>query len=449
MDRQKERYTPAQEERTLPFSDLQGAPTIPPDPERTMALAEDALPHPPAPPAAAFSPAAEQKLSRGRRIALLCAGGALALMALGFLLLNSRYAAAEAYAAEQAFAEGLDALSGVPTGYRDSRMLRRYLRAGEYMQAGELGQAKESFRMLGGYLDAPAMLQECDYREALALIEARQFDDARDKLRAMGEYANAYEMLAECDYQEALFLLEAGEREAAQALFERLALQGYGDAEEMIAEADYQEAVALHKAGRLEESLRLLESIAAYEKAAIYLPSVRFSIYERAAELFTSTAAFNDSLSLFALIPDYQDSGVYIDYLSHCWRYVEEPGETLADFVRLKEEVFQEQIAFFDWELCRADLLDFYIEHFLRGNWNGDGAYFHCIFFFDQGNIAYLTDIPHERGRYAYVEDLAYLTGDEAQWNEQMRFSVLDKNTIDVYCVQDGRVYRLTREEPI
>lgn len=143
--------------------------------------------------------------------------------------------------------------------------LIREKRLNEALEQGDLARARELAAELGDEEKAHAFLVECDYREALTLMDEGRWEEADALLSAAAGYRDAAGKKNECAYQIAAQYADAGQWEEAEARF--LALGGYGDALERYDECRFRRAQELEAKGAVSEAAALYSLLGDYPGA--------------------------------------------------------------------------------------------------------------------------------------------------------------------------------------
>ncbi len=133
------------------------------------------------------------------------------------------------------------------------------------LEQGDLTQARELAARLGDEEKAHAYLVQCDYREALALMDEARWEEADALLSAAAGYEDAAERRTECAYQIALSLADEGRWDEAEARF--LALSGYRDALERYDTCRFRRAQALEAEGSVSAAAALYSQLGDYPGA--------------------------------------------------------------------------------------------------------------------------------------------------------------------------------------
>ena len=142
----------------------------------------------------------------------------------------------------------------------------RQHRAEAALIRGDTALARQLAEKLSDADAARAIEMECDYRDALALLESGEEAAAEKRFLSLGGYADAQDLARECVYRRGEKLALAGDFTGAEELFASVA--GYRDGAERVREMRYRQAEALRAAGDATGSFRLFIQLGDYSDAA-------------------------------------------------------------------------------------------------------------------------------------------------------------------------------------
>lgn len=175
------------------------------------------------------------------------------------------------------------------------------------LDTGDYGNARAAFESLGSYGNAPEMILECDWRQALQKMEnnpsAEELGEISALFRSMPERPEALEKADEADLLRGRLLLEAGNWQGTMEIVSRLPESTAGRAE-LIADCRMAEGQALMAEGSYEEARALFLELGDLPEAkdlaseCLYLPAKE----EMARENWDA------AIELLGRIPDYRDS---------------------------------------------------------------------------------------------------------------------------------------------
>lgn len=195
----------------------------------------------------------------------------------------------------------------------------RYNAAQGLLTDGRFDEAREAFADMGDYRDAQTQLVECDYREALASLNAGSIEElekaeaafyalgdysdseelarqaayelggiylengsyelAAEKYQELGDYEDSAEKLNETVYRQACSLLEAGNPVVARVLFQ--GITDYLDAGEKVLECSYMQGKSLLEAGSYADAAEVLSALNGYEDAAELVKQANYELAEQ------------------------------------------------------------------------------------------------------------------------------------------------------------------------
>ncbi|MFA5675938.1 MAG: hypothetical protein WDA65_05365 [Christensenellales bacterium] len=339
-------------------------------------------------------PLDEEKPARDKktRRAALIAAAAAALFFGAWAVSEINYAQAIKHTDDYDFYKAERSISGVPDFYRDAKRLRLYISAGVLQNEGDFERAESLFAAMDGYRDADLMVSETKYRYALRL-------------------------------------LESGSTRQAKALFEELG--DYGDARDMAKEAAYKEAVGLAKSGELLSARSIISAIHPYKDSKALISGLNAGIYEKAIEHYTKQN-YSSAADYFALVPGYLQSDCFGVVCAALSRKKLERGR-LEQLMACADEI----------DLSRIFMRDDVIGLFLEGTWKGAKG----VTFIIEDDKSVTTNLQWKKGIYYYFSGAAlYIRTNGNEDVKAFEFTYADKNTISVYCLKDGKTYKLSRE---
>jgi len=272
---------------------------------------------------------------------------------------------------------------------------------------------------------------------------------ARSKARAW-DYASAQKLLLVPavtrlhdpklePYIHAGLLFDQGEYAKAEKAFDSLAQDNYLNAVEEKKYSTYY--AGLEKIDNMNiDGYRDIETLAqeGFPLAVEALPGVKEVVYQKGIELYRQGSSI--SKYYFVELDSYRRSIDYLTLIDAKYNYV---TNNYLSVVKL--------IGFEDADKI---ILDVYNEKFLKGTWktsdgrysfsmskNGDTSY--TLPYLEMSNSYY--DI--EDGiYYLYKKDVAIMLTGEYERKNVFRFTIIDANTINVYCYKDGSTHKLYRQ---
>lgn len=251
----------------------------------------------------------QRKKRRKVRIAVSAVAGVALLTYAGVFHLAPylRYRQAVTYMEEGRYAVAQAAFAEMGS-YMEAEeyILRcRYLSAQNLLTSNDpdtLSAAREELAVLGEFEDAPALIQQADYRRAGLLLAAGNVEGASALFASLGDYEDSPAKVTYCAYLTADELLESGKLAEARSAFE--ALGDYEDAAAKAQQAIYLSGKAALDAGELDSALALLEQAASYGDAQTLIQQV---YYLQAANL-RGQGELQLAGEKFLLAGDYQDA---------------------------------------------------------------------------------------------------------------------------------------------
>lgn len=302
------------------------------------------------------------------------------------------YSSALEYAQQGAFDKAACSIGGVPAFYRDAQNLSLYIDAGILQSKGSYDEAELLFKQMGDYRDSALMVSETRYKRALYLLESGSFEQAQAQFTALGDYS---------------------------------------DAPKMAKEAAYKRASTLAKAGELFSARSIISAIHPYKDSETLINSINASIYEKALEHYEKREYFSAG-QLFTALPGYLQADSY--------------STVCAALSALKfghPQLEQLMLCADEIDLSRAFMREDIIGLFLEGTWK-DAKGSTLIVAQDK---SVTTNLPWKKGICYYFSSAAlYIRTSDDKDIKAFEFIYIDKNTISVYCCQNGRTYTLTRQ---
>lgn len=335
----------------------------------------------------------QKREGKGRRIAMI-ASAACVLLGGALLVLETNYAQALTQMEAGAFVKAARSINGVPAFYRDAGDLQRYV-------------------------EAVNLLEEGDFAQAAALLEA------------LGDYRDARQMTGKAAYQSAAQMLDAGLFDEAQAAF--AALGDYADAPQMVTEARYRKAAAVIEEGRLTEAKAAIEALHPYKDSAGLLAGLTERIYAQALSLYEQ-GLFAKAAACFASVPNYKETDSYAALCELAARIEQN------DFSREHFELLMTYAA--DYDIAGLVLSDAAILYYLEGSWR-DGAAGHDFALHEDGSIS--CSLPLPGGSYYELRGASLMVGQSAADTQALVFEYQGADSLRVYCLLNDKQYVFTR----
>ena len=357
----------------------------------------------------------------------------------------------------------------------------KYNKALDAMNAGKYDDAYSQFYALNGFSDSADMALEAIYRQGKEALKDQDYDFAYNNFIWLGDYSDSAKMANQSLYSKGKSLMDKGKYDEAKAEFERLG--DYKDAAELIQEAlylkaqkasddkAYKDAYILYtelgnykeSAAKRQTAMILWEAQAlnnTYKNEAVIflntvdLTSADYNLFYSTLVLFVTghedvdywvnSERFENVYTLLSMLPrNYEETQLLWDLFSVLKEYnhfVVSPRVLYRDHADLMAESWN--IPFVQ-NMAKDDLA---LGFFLEGKWTGSGYYFSIdsegYSKFDLPWVAKPSGTQH----YA-LEDLIYSwrDGNNKRLANVFRFEILDYETINVYCYENGRTYTMYR----
>ena len=429
---------------------------------------------------AAEKAAKEQKKKKKKRIwGIIIAATALVLLFVGYLAASPFIARSLAVSGKSETARKLLIIPAVADLLEPK--LNPYLEADALLSQGNYDEAMERFAALGDYQDAAERGNQAEYLLAEELAKTGDYQEAERHFKALGDYEDAAERFLQTRYDHAMALWKQKEYSLAISILSELK------------KIDYQDSAEQWLACELEQIDSFIEQ-GSYQKAYAQLGSATFDSATRErtrkaissaayaqAESYYSKGKYKDAGNLFYLIKqrdrNYGDTEKYLT-LCTMWIYSQHEIEwdsgketsldwedwfndpTEYDWDEAKQESHRNEektrenlIALLDFKDCKSAIVasDKYAFPFLLGNWSGGGYYFnitarqggghHAYYSAPYGNLLNGVDyIGFMNGNF-----VGYKDGHLNQGNKVYKITIVDENTINLYCYTNSKTYTMTR----
>lgn len=324
-----------------------------------------------------------------------------------------------------------------------------YLTAGEYLESNNYTAAREYLKPLAekNYRKADELLLEADYLEGSSLLKANRFEDSYAVFETLAglDYKDSAQMMIECRLQQGKYHENNEDYRSAMSAYQKLLDVGYQDAQQLFYNASFLYAVDCleNKAtpGAAEVGLSTLNQLTekGYEPARQKRAFYRTQIYDKAVALLEAGAENNNRSKIgearqyFAALDDFKRTK---DYLLLIDGYFNSHNVTLEELWELRDL----EVAMY--VILSQDML----QEFLEGTWyTKDYAYY---FTMDaEGSISY--SLPWiDYGDYYKIENgifMLYPERNEQSTRNLFKFTIVDWNTVKVYCYKGGKTYTLYR----
>jgi len=280
-------------------------------------------------------------------------------------------------------------------------LLNQYIAAGLLYEDGQYEDAAEAFASLDGFARSQEMDVKAVCTYASQLADAGQFDNALNYLSASGidtSDSTLQETKKNIVYRWALYYIDSKEYVTAYNLLS--GLSGYSDSEAILSKLKdtiYNDAIQKYRAGQ----------------------------YNKAEPEFNICCGYQDSASYLILIS--AQKPLNTDILDKSFDF-----DKLFSLIGFEDT---DQIILNNSEIA---------EEFLRGTWRTARS----TYFKMDSNFYTNCNFPGgPSGDYYFIEAGIYSVGnDESSATQYLRFTILDKDTISVYCYYNGETYTMYRQ---
>ena len=276
--------------------------------------------------------------------------------------------------------------------------LRRYTAAGEMLESGEYLAAAEGFSSLYGYRDAAWYYNEARYRYAAQQADADNYDVAIGEFRALAsvDFRDAAEKIPETQFRKAIYLMEVKDDAApAIGLLSELKNEGYPGVTDYIEDRKdflYSKAISFYRVGNYPKARAIFEWITPYKETETYLMLIKFH-----------EGHFPEISTLLRNV-GFED----VNKILMSSRY--------------------------------------YFESFMVGYWYDDNRA--AVLYFDSSGTWKRDNLPGYSKKYYYIDNgikYVYNKQDKSDAVADVRFTIIDRNRIKVYCYINGKTYTLHR----
>lgn len=376
-------------------------------------------------------------------------------------------------------------------GFMDSAEMAketRYREASAAVEDKQFDAAIQIFTELGDYKDSADQITEATYQKGLDALENKEFDTAIQIFTELGDYKDGVDQIVEATYQKGLAALDNKEFDTAIQIFTEL--DDYKDSNTLVLEAKYGMADDFESKQQFASAYKLFVELGSYEDASTRVKSciykwadyVLFKGSITEATIFKKTVGSFKSdqcATIYGKIKTHINNHTDFDYWDDRWHHTERSAvihnmllmlpstyeDTLTlrklfgdftsgavhptDYIRNNREFLKSAWSFgVVQDFLKSDDM---ICVFLEGNWRGGGYY--LKFTFQEGGGTYSQfDLPwvsKPKGtKYYDIEDMIYYWDDENgnHLAKVFRFTIIDFDTIQVYCYKNNRAYKMTRK---
>ena len=319
--------------------------------------------------------------------------------------------------------------------------LKPYVEAGLLLDKRDFTAANVAFGKLAGYKKAEGYAWDSLYRYAAQKADANDFATAVAQYRMLADngYKDSGQKLLDTEFREGVWLLNTQNSYAeALKIFDSLADQGYEKAAEMAAETNYRWATELYlDEAKLIEGYQKMKTVQGYADADEILALMEQELYE-VGQAYYADGNKQMARRYFRQISDYLRSDDYLFLIGQ------------SDHENRSRKGFDRLVSLIGFEDAGSLLLidQEYAELFLTGKWkksNGSTV----LTMEEDGSVT--DDLPRVINGtvYYYFQDgylKVYQGNDSAGAKNDKYFTVVDRNTIEVYCCKDGKTYTLYRK---
>ena len=344
----------------------------------------------------------------------------------------------------------------------------RYNDALSLMETGEYEQALTEFKSLGNFRSSKTKSEECQKEIEKAATNAKY--DAAVELKNAGKYKEAIKAFEKLDgYRDSREQIEACETEltniAVDNAMQMLANKNYISAYRALLDC----RLSANISAKLDECISLwVDEILASptaDRAKSFMQTVythHSVVLQKISDHIAAHPEFsywNDALTgthhaqivyyLLQTLNNISPVSSYSTFLNDC---VEGRISSLNDYLDSNEHLIVDLWAFgCIRDAIVSDNSNFFA--YLRGNWYTEDGTFYLKLRLEGSTNKSNYNLPHDNNGASYfnIISLVYSVANsfplpENEKIDLFKFTVVDANTIDVYCFKNEQTYRLYRE---
>lgn len=207
----------------------------------------------------------------------------------------------------------------------------------------------------------------------------------------------------------------------------------------------YVEAGVLMEEGNYIEALKAFEKVDDVPVPSEIISSLKSKIYSAGQSAYKAEN-YTQAEKYFNAIPDYNKSSDYLLLIDCC-------GDTFSAWSNAKSN-YSKLIKLLNNNFENVDEIilgnDSLLEMFLDGRWeDGDRSDPYYLEFYEDDDGSHSRyNLPHkDADGYFWISDGMYKVGEtEASAVKYYRFTIIDEDTISVYCFKDGSTHKLYRQ---
>lgn len=363
------------------------------------------------------------------------------------------YARADSLATEGSFAAARQWLILPALTEKHDAALLDYLDAQDVLAGEDYAAAAAAFAALGDYKDSAELVPEAEYALAGGYMDKEDYTAAIEVYSRLGDYRKSAEKLLDARFGLGMQTLEDNnDPAAAHDIFTELEQAGYEGAKDARQEAVYCWALLLMEQGELLEAHEKLGEIPDHSGVSAAMEELTELIYLAGQEAYRQDQPV-DAVKYFLLITPYKDSKAYFALIqkdsSVGYSAMKISPRGLLDY----DELFASMWENFELENTKELIVvdNGLACRFLKGYWQTeDGRYYFRVKLKDDGHYNASYNLPwykEEVLSFTISDGIYILNMNNDVRKAQFQFTVIDKNTMEVYCYKDGETYTLYRQE--
>lgn len=296
--------------------------------------------------------------------------------------------------------------------------------------------------------NAEERINQIQYNRAIAVLEEKNYKDGFAILKELGDYADSKDQMNNYrlrqaldfkdsgDYNQALALLTLATGDEARNIEKEL---NYAVGKEYLEASQYEKAIEyLEKAKSFENGKELYQA-ACYNLAQTYIEKGEHG-FSKAYEYFDKASSFKDSFELKKKVAYQYASNLENNHKEEKWYY-----DDIIDWYKKAGNYEDAAERVEKWDLIQK-VND---TEFLIGNWQ-NGNYYLKFEKNEDGTTTTWYNLPGNKpynAKYYDIQNSIYVYTDENHnvVSKVMKLTLIDDNTMSVYCYSNGATYWLYR----
>ena len=315
--------------------------------------------------------------------------------------------------------------------------LNRYVAAGIKLEERDFLGASDDFSALYGYQDAARLYNESRYRYAAQQADADRYDVALGEYQALADvkYRDAAEKIPETQFRKAVYMIDVtGDYANAINLLSSLKRQKFPGAEEMLQKAYFVYSLTKLEGGDLLAAYQFMEKADGYPGVREALSDLTDLLYNKGISEYRR-GYYSSASTYFDKTLSYKDTDIYEEMiLARYGYYSDERYDTLLQWIGFEDvnEIL----------VCNQS----YARAFLKGKWQNSKGVVKITVKAD-GSMTDGLPMIYSSGYYYIENGTQYMSKKQnGESKPDKSYTIIDYNTIKVYCYKDKKTYTLYRK---